>query len=383
MDLMECCFACNLQSVPQQAGHFAWAAPGSVKPSRLILRRSRGRSILPPSLPPIIAKSLNRPRRSRCPARDPPMLRLGIVDFDSSHSIELTRRFNACGIDADQVIDGARVVLGCPGESVMSPERIPGFAAAVQACGVELVSHPPEMLGQIDAVLILSLCGGVHLERVRPFLEAGIPAFVDKPFACGLNDAREIVQLAAARQTLVCSSSASRFADEVTQFQARADLFGKIGGVVVYGPTKRAAGNPGLFHYGIHATETLFALLGPGCVEVTATCSEQADVITGRWNDGRLGTIRGRRDAAVPYGFVAFCERALVPQSISTRYSYRNLGRRIVAGLQAGTPIVPLAETLEIMAFIETALRSETAGGIPVPVDDPSPTLIQQASGPS
>ena len=35
------------------------------------------------------------------------MLRLGIVDFDSSHSVEFTRRFNHAGVDADQRVDGA------------------------------------------------------------------------------------------------------------------------------------------------------------------------------------------------------------------------------------------------------------------------------------
>ena len=42
------------------------------------------------------------------------MLRLGIVDFDSSHAIEFTRRFNHAGVDGDQCVDGARVEVGCP-----------------------------------------------------------------------------------------------------------------------------------------------------------------------------------------------------------------------------------------------------------------------------
>ena len=70
------------------------------------------------------------------------MLRLGIVDFDSSHSIEFTRRFNHCGVDPDQQVQGARVVLGYPGESTISPERIPGFTKEVTGCGVTLVDRP-------------------------------------------------------------------------------------------------------------------------------------------------------------------------------------------------------------------------------------------------
>ncbi|MFO1095203.1 MAG: hypothetical protein U0992_18150 [Planctomycetaceae bacterium] len=86
------------------------------------------------------------------------MLRLGIVDFDSSHCIEFTRRFNHVGLTSDQYVDGARVVAGWPGTSVM-PERIPGFRNEMVAAGVPLVDAPDQLVGQIDAVLILSLCG--------------------------------------------------------------------------------------------------------------------------------------------------------------------------------------------------------------------------------
>ena len=38
------------------------------------------------------------------------MLRLGIVDFDSSHSVEFARRFNHQGVASEQFVDGAQVV---------------------------------------------------------------------------------------------------------------------------------------------------------------------------------------------------------------------------------------------------------------------------------
>ena len=81
------------------------------------------------------------------------MFRLGIVDFDSSHCVEFSRRFNHVGMDADQVVEGARVVLGCPGTSKMFPGRITEHLPDVQAAGVELVELPAEMIGRIDAAL--------------------------------------------------------------------------------------------------------------------------------------------------------------------------------------------------------------------------------------
>ena len=294
------------------------------------------------------------------------MLRLGIIDFDSSHCVEFTRRFNHVGVSSEHFVDGARVVLACPGSSLMAPERIPTHLPDVVACGVELVSHPEEMLGRIDGLLVLSICGSAHRARVEPFLKARIPAFVDKPFACSLSDARAMFSLAEEHQTVLWSSSGQRFAEEIVDLRRSEKTYGRILGLVSYGPAKRAPGNPGLFHYGIHATEQLFTLLGPGCQSLTTQYSEGSEVVTGVWRDGRLGTLRGSRLGSTAYGVVAFCERGVVTRTVSTRYSYRNLCREIVRAFETGIAPVPAAETLEIIAFIEAARRSEELRGIPV-----------------
>ena len=296
------------------------------------------------------------------------MIRLGIVDFDSSHCIEFTRRFNHVGVDADECVDGARVVLGCPGTSEMNPTRIAGFTEEILTCGVELVETAAEMLGRIDAVLVLSLCGTPHLGHVRPFLEAGVPAFVDKPFACCFDDARKMIQLAQEERTPLVTSSGLRFAEAVTAFQSD-QRYGRLQGLVSYGPAKRAEGNPGLFHYGIHPTTVLMTLMGPGCESVSNVCTPEAELVTARWSDGRIATLRGNRAGSTAYGFVAFCENAVVHQSVSTRYAYRNLCRMIVETFTSGQPVVPQEETLEIVRFIEAAMQSEQQNGRAVPLE--------------
>jgi hypothetical protein len=298
------------------------------------------------------------------------MLRLGIVDFDSSHCIEFTRRFNHVGIAPDQHVDGARVVAGWPGTSEMAPDRIAGFRNQMVAAGVPLVDDPAELIGQADGVLVLSLCGAAHLERARPFLEAGIPTYVDKPFACSLQDALEILRVAQSTGTTLAYGSALRFADELTELRRAQSRCGQIVGLLACGPAKREPMNPGLFHYGIHTVEVLFSLMGAGCTHVTATWSEGADVVTGRWGDGRLATIRGARRGATAYSVTAFCENAVLHQPVSTRYAYRNLCREIVRSLSDRTPIVAYDEIEAITRFVLAALASERNGGSPVALSE-------------
>lgn len=297
------------------------------------------------------------------------MLRLGIVDFDSSHSIEFTRRFNHVDMSSEQCVDGARVVLGCPGTSDMSPERISRFTEQIRTCGVDLVEKPEAMIGRIDAVLVLSLCGSAHWPGVKPFLEAGIAAYVDKPFACSIDDATAMIRTANENDVLLYHSSALPFSAEVGRFQQRSEQTGDVHGVVSFGPAKRAAGNPGLFHYGIHAVALLFALMGTRCTSVTNTFVDNAEVVTGRWSDGRIATLRGNRQGKTSYGFTAFCENGVFHESVSTQFAYRNLCQSIVTALETGIPPVSHERNLAEVRFVLAAMESERHNGKLIELD--------------
>ena len=39
-------------------------------------------------------------------------------------------------------MQGAKVVIGCPGESKLSPERVEGFTKEIKKLGVPLVDKP-------------------------------------------------------------------------------------------------------------------------------------------------------------------------------------------------------------------------------------------------
>jgi len=75
--------------------------------------------------------------------------------------------------------------------------------------GVEVVEDFDQMVGKVDAV-ILSDFNAVHVYKYlsRPYIEAGIPIFINRPFAFNLNDAREMLDLAKKHGTpIMCGSS--------------------------------------------------------------------------------------------------------------------------------------------------------------------------------
>jgi virulence factor len=295
------------------------------------------------------------------------MIKLGILDFDTSHVVEFTKRLNHVeGTPKEQLVEGAQIVIGCAGESKLSPERVEGFTATLKKFGVPLVEKPGEMIGKVDGMLIESVDGTVHYERAKPFLEAGIPCFIDKPFTCSTADAKKILELAEQKKAAVFSSSSLRYAPEVVEYVADPKP-GKLVGCAVYGPASLSPipeRNAGLYHYAIHPIEVLYTLMGAGCDRVTNVHEKGVDVVTGHWKDGRVATLRGLRDGASGYGFTAFAEKAVRAVTVKTDVIYRELLKKIVEFFKTGKPPVEPATTVEIMAFIEAANKSGANHGV-------------------
>lgn len=294
------------------------------------------------------------------------MIKLGILDFDTSHAVEFTKRLNHKEIASSHWVDGAQVVIGCAGESRMAPQRIKEYTPVMERLGVPLVVKPEEMIGKVDGMLIESLEGAPHLARARPFLEAGIPCFIDKPFTCSVADAREIVRLAERKKVPVFSASSLRYAGGLPEYVADQAKHGAIHGCLSYGPSPLSDNpkhNPGLFHYGIHAVEVLYTVMGPGCQRVTCTHEKDVDVVTGQWKDGRVATVRGIRSGAKPYGCLAFTDKGVQPVPMDTTYIYRDLLKKVVAMFQTGKPPIDPAITVEMVGFMEAALKSAANHG--------------------
>jgi len=303
------------------------------------------------------------------PAQQEREIRVGIIGLDTSHAPTFTRLLN--DTSSPDHIAGARVVAGFPGGSpdlASSAGRVEKFTAEIRdKWKVEIVKDIAALLTKVDAVLLESVDGRVHLEQARPVLAAKKPVFIDKPLAASYRDAREIARLARQSGTPWWSSSSLRYAPGLAELK---NAPGGLKGASTYGPAPLEPTNPGFFWYGIHATEMLYTLLGTGCEEVTTVHAEGTDVVVGRWKDGRLGVVRGIRDGAHDYGAVAFGGKKIQALPAGASGLYKPLVAEIVKFFQTGAPPVPNAETLEIMAFIEAAERSRQRGGVAVKLAD-------------
>src|SRR5215468_9211416 len=294
-------------------------------------------------------------------------IKVGIIGLDTSHVTAFTKLLNDKSDPSH--VPGARVVAAFKGGSPdveSSRTRIDRFTAELKdKWGVEIVDSIEELCKKVDAVLLESVDGRPHLNQARPVFAAKKRVFIDKPFAASYADAREIVRMSRESGTPFFSSSSLRFADDL-QAMKRDEKLGALIGAFTYGPAPTEPHHPDLFWYGIHAVEMLYTLMGRGCESVTRVHADGVDVISGKWKDGRVGTMRGIRDGKQDYGAIAFGAKSNLATPASMKSDYRNLLVEIVKFFQTGAPPVPPEETLEIMAFMEAADLSKARGGAPV-----------------
>jgi predicted dehydrogenase len=291
---------------------------------------------------------------------------VGVIGTDTSHVPAFAGLLNG-DPNAPDHIAGARVVAAWKGGSQDIQEsigRVDQFAGDVRTkYGVEIVPDIATLLSKVDVVLLTSLDGRVHLEQARPVIAAHKPLFIDKPLAATLEDAREIARLAKAAGVPWFSSSSLRFG----AIGAAMKLPG-LTGAATWGPGPFEAHHPlELAWYAIHPVELLYTIMGTGCESVTRIAGKDADVIVGRWKDGRIGTVTAVRPYS-DYGAVAFRGRESVEShpKAAAATDYRALVVEMVKFFQTGQPPVSNEETLEIFAFLDAAQRSKEAGGRPV-----------------
>ncbi|HOZ46623.1 MAG TPA: Gfo/Idh/MocA family oxidoreductase [Candidatus Hydrogenedentes bacterium] len=295
-------------------------------------------------------------------------LRVGMIGLDTSHVIAFTEVLN--NPDHKDHIPGAKVVAAYKGGSddvESSYTRVDDYTKQLQdRFGVKIVDTIEELCTMVDAVLLESVDGRPHLEQVKPVFAAKKPVFIDKPVAGSLRDAIEIFRLAKEAGVPCFSTSSYRYYPGLVELK-KADV-GDIRGVISYGPCHLEAHHPDLYWYGVHPTEALYTIMGTGCETVVRTSTANTDVVTGVWSDGRVGTLRGLRDASTPNKVIVFGTKAVVEQGEGGGYAPMLV--EIVKFFQTGIAPVSAEETIELFAFMEAADESKRQGGCPVKIAD-------------
>lgn len=288
------------------------------------------------------------------------VIRIGIIGLDTSHSTAFTELLN--GDSDDKFVKEFEVVAAYPygSKSIQSSyERIPGYIEEVKKHGVEITSSIAELLDKVDCVMLETNDGRLHLEQAMEVFKSGKICYIDKPIGATLGQAIAIYEMAEKYNVPIFSSSALRYSPQNQKL--RNGEFGPILGADCYSPHKVEPTHPDFGFYGIHGVETLYTLMGTGCESVNRMSSEDADVVVGRWKDGRIGTFRGIKEGPAIYGGTAYTQKEAV--AAGGYAGYKVLLDEVLKFFETGVAPISKEETIEIFTFMKASNMSKEQNG--------------------
>lgn len=206
-------------------------------------------------------------------------IRIGIIGAENSHTVGLGKAFNV-----RKEFPGVEVVA-LWGET-------PEFAQRASDAGSipKIVDSQTDLLGLVDAVIIDHRHAKYHAEAAIPFIEHGIPTFVDKPFTYRWQEGRALLDLAEKHKTPITCLSSVGFGPTVDDMTKQVSRLDEITSIIVTGPADIDSKYGGIFFYGVHTVERLFKVFGDDAIAVRATRHGTQVTFQFKFRSGRLAT---------------------------------------------------------------------------------------------
>jgi len=311
-------------------------------------------------------------------------VRVGILGIDNYQSLAFTQVWHKPPEDNPDA-GGLKVVAAWRGGSPDIEETqvdIKRWEPRLVDLGVSIEDSIDGVLKKCDAVMIMTIDGRAHRELAEHALKAGKPTYIGRPMAASLEDVIAIFELAEKYDTPVFSCSQHRYSPGFIGMRNHPEV-GEVIGCNVFGGCPTVEHHPDLFWHAVHSIETLYTIMRPGAVTVTRARTDDAELITGVWKDGRIGSYRGIRRGALKYSATVFGDKGVAPAGIygypapvkgvvpKSRYKgYENVATEIAKFYKTGKLPIDPSETIEMFGFMEAAHESHRRGGVPVRIDE-------------
>ncbi len=221
-------------------------------------------------------------------------IRIGIIGAENSHTAGYGKMFNV-----EKKFPGVEVkyVWGETDEFAK--------VAAEKGSIPNIVKNQKDMLGKIDALIVDHRHPKYHLEVATPFVKAGIPTFIDKPFCYRVPEGKKFLAMAEKLGTPVTSYSSIAQSNATFDIKAQLQSMNNISQVTRYGPVDLDSKYGGVFFYGVHLVQPLLYMFGDDVEKVKITRNGKNGSANMVFNDGLFATMIFNTEH---YGWETFVE---------------------------------------------------------------------------
>ncbi len=189
------------------------------------------------------------------------MLKFGAVTIDVSHP----KTFSTALAQEERARYTAVFNDGFRGD-----DEVQAFA---ELYNVNVCSSLEELADQVDLGIVHACNWDKHLGYLAPFIDRNKPVYIDKPLVGNLADGRKLLELSKAGAKII-GTSALRYSSEI--HTAKAEIAANDAKIM---HVNVAVGNDD-FNYGIHALETLCAIIDEKPVSVKCVGTAEKDGVS-------------------------------------------------------------------------------------------------------
>ena len=248
--------------------------------------------------------------------------------------------------------------LGYAYEETPAPDS-PTLEAWCEKNGMRPAHDIETVVANSDCLCVLAPNNPEAHDRLSALpLAAGKPLYIDKTFAPDKATAARFFETARRHGTPLMSTSALRYGEE---FVAMMKQFEKRPIHVTV-----AGGGKSFEIYSIHQIEMEVVALGVGACSVTRLPGCATELYAVRYADGIRSALLSYNPRA-HFALTAFGENR-VASALDATDMFQHLIDAMLDFYATGVSLVPEAETIEVAAIREAAMKAQAAPGVEVPV---------------
>lgn len=180
------------------------------------------------------------------------MYKVAILGCENSHANNFLK-----AVLVDKIVTDVEFV------GVYSNE--PEAAAKLNAeFGVPVADSYDAFVGKVDGIIITARHGDNHYKYAKPYMECGIPMFIDKPITCTEEDAKAFMEELKANKVPVSGGSVCVLDDYIQELkQAVANkTYGEVFGGYLRAPVMMGSPYGGFFFYSQHLAQVMTEIFG-------------------------------------------------------------------------------------------------------------------------
>lgn len=279
-------------------------------------------------------------------------MKIGIIGSDNSHAAVFAKALN---IEQLPEYEGIEISHIWGLDSIETKDK-------VEKGKIKTVcKNSTDMIGVVDAAILVLRHGGLHHQYATPFLEAKVPLFIDKPLSTTTKAARGILNLIEKYQVPVTSFSTVRYDSTIQNMKTQFDQFGKITSGDVAGIiTSSSAQFGGMIFYGIHITELMLEIFGYGVETIYASIRNDNTIAIATYKDA-IVTMHFMGQSSYLFSATIHGKEKSIYQNADAGDYFKQGLKRVIQMFQSGKSNLSYAQLFEpvaIHAAIEESLKT-------------------------